>query len=70
VQTELRPCPGCGDDTVFEQPPCADGHTGDGGECPEWLCTGCGAGFLLAGPDTGPDTRSDAGPGAAGRRAA
>ncbi|SNR94534.1 hypothetical protein SAMN04488107_0778 [Geodermatophilus saharensis] len=43
------PCPTCAQDTVFEQPPCADGHTDDGGECPEWICTGCGTGFLLGG---------------------
>ena len=24
------PCPTCGEDRVFEQPPCADGHTADG----------------------------------------
>ncbi|MGY1672785.1 hypothetical protein [Geodermatophilus sp. SYSU D00710] len=41
------PCSTCEEDTVFEQPPCADGHTDEGGECPEWICTGCGAGFLL-----------------------
>ena len=26
----------------FVQPPCADGHTDDGGECPEWACADCG----------------------------
>jgi ribosomal protein L37AE/L43A len=44
------PCTTCGDETAFEQPPCADGHTADGGECPEWVCTGCGAGVLLGAP--------------------
>ncbi|WP_204264193.1 hypothetical protein [Geodermatophilus normandii] len=43
------PCPTCGEDRLFEQPPCADGHTDDDGECPEWLCTDCGGAFLLGG---------------------
>ncbi len=47
---QIWPCPGCGDDAVFEQPPCADGHGSDGGECPEWACTGCGAAFLSGDP--------------------
>jgi hypothetical protein len=41
-------CPTCGEDTDFEQPPCADGHTEDGGDCPEWVCVECGT-ALLAG---------------------
>jgi hypothetical protein len=32
---------------VFVQPPCADGHTEDGGECPEWICLDCGAALLI-----------------------
>lgn len=36
------PCPSCGDDRDFVQPPCVDGHTEDGGECPEWICADCG----------------------------
>jgi ribosomal protein L37AE/L43A len=47
---QIWPCPACGDDAVFEQPPCADGHGSDGGECPEWACTGCGAAFLSGDP--------------------
>ena len=47
---ELWPCPTCGEDRLFEQPPCADGHADDG-ECPEWACTGCGGAFLLGGFD-------------------
>lgn len=43
------PCPDCGEVRAFVQPPCADGHTDDGGECPEWVCADCGTG-LLAGP--------------------
>jgi hypothetical protein len=27
---------------AFVQPPCAEGHTDDGGDCPEWACTDCG----------------------------
>jgi hypothetical protein len=33
----------------FVQPPCADGHTDDGGECPEWACAGCGTAFVIGG---------------------
>ena len=29
------------------QPPCTDGHTDDGGECPEWICADCGAALLI-----------------------
>ena len=29
------------------QPPCADGHTADGGECPEWACADCGTAFVI-----------------------
>jgi hypothetical protein len=29
------------------QPPCADGHTENGGECPEWACVDCGAAVVL-----------------------
>ena len=36
------PCPACGEDRLFVQPPCVDGHTEDGGECPEWACADCG----------------------------
>ena len=40
------PCPTCGQDSEFEQPVCADGHTEDGGECPEWACVDCGTAFV------------------------
>ncbi|MGY1739818.1 MULTISPECIES: hypothetical protein [unclassified Blastococcus] len=49
VQSRDWSCPDCGDVRTFVQPPCADGHTDDGGECPEWVCADCGA-ALLAGP--------------------
>lgn len=40
-------CPICGDVRDFEQPPCVDGHTAEGDECPEWICVDCGTAFLL-----------------------
>jgi len=46
VEHPTWPCPGCGHDTEFEQPVCADGHTDDGGDCPEWACLECGAAFM------------------------
>jgi hypothetical protein len=43
----LRNCPGCGGDEPFEQVhadgPCPD--TRD--ECPEWVCSSCGAGVFM-----------------------
>jgi hypothetical protein len=33
--------------TVFVQPPCTDGHTDDGGQCPEWACAECGSAVVL-----------------------
>ena len=44
---QTLPCPTCGEDTDFEQPTCADGHTDDGGSCPEWACTGCGTALVV-----------------------
>ncbi|MFP5371774.1 MAG: hypothetical protein ACLGI3_13645 [Actinomycetes bacterium] len=43
MDTMSWPCPPCGDVREFVQPPCADGHTDDGGECPEWACVDCGS---------------------------
>lgn len=43
-------CPACGDDREFVQPPCVDGHTADGGECPEWACADCGTAVVSAAP--------------------
>ncbi|MEU8800842.1 hypothetical protein [Spirillospora sp. NPDC048819] len=40
-------CSTCGDERVFEQPPCPDGH---GGECPERACVECGAAILIGSP--------------------
>ena len=44
---QMWPCPPCGKITEFVQPPCADGHTENGGECPEWACVDCGAAVVL-----------------------
>jgi hypothetical protein len=42
----LGNCPGCGADEPFEQV-----HAGAcpdvAGECPEWVCTACGAGVIM-----------------------
>jgi hypothetical protein len=42
VDVREWPCPTCEDQQVFAQPPCVDGHTDEGGACPEWACSGCG----------------------------
>ena len=47
MDARLWPCPSCGDLRAFVQPPCADGHTDDGGECPEWACAACGTAFVI-----------------------
>ena len=41
-ERELR-CVICDRDMMFEVPPCAEGHD----ECPELLCTRCGAAEVL-----------------------
>jgi hypothetical protein len=38
-------CDTCGDVQPFETPPCVDGH---GVDCPELICTGCGAAVMIA----------------------
>ncbi|TDC86666.1 hypothetical protein E1285_22620 [Actinomadura sp. 7K507] len=40
-------CSTCGDERVFEQPPCPDGH---GEECPERACVECGTAILVGSP--------------------
>jgi hypothetical protein len=40
---ELR-CVICNGDMLFEVPPCTDGHD----DCPELVCTRCGAAEVLA----------------------
>ena len=48
MESRSWPCPTCGDERDFVQPPCVDGHTEEGGECPEWACAECGT-ALFAG---------------------
>lgn len=36
-------CPICDGEMLFEVPPCPDGHD----DCPELVCTGCGAAEVL-----------------------
>jgi hypothetical protein len=47
VDSRLWPCTACGEITEFVQPPCADGHTEAGGECPEWACVDCGSAVVM-----------------------
>jgi hypothetical protein len=44
-------CSTCGDDRLFEQPPCPDGH---GPDCPERFCVDCGAAVLVGPLATAP----------------
>jgi hypothetical protein len=53
-------CSTCGDERVFEQPPCSDGH---GAECPERVCVECGAAVLVDPPLTSPGPAHGAPPG-------
>ena len=55
MDNRLWPCAPCGETTVFVQPPCGDGHTDDGGDCPEWACADCGAAVVIgeAAPEAG-----------------
>jgi acetone carboxylase gamma subunit len=48
------PCPPCGEIREFVQPPCSDGHTDDGGECPEWICVDCGTALVVGGLTAAP----------------
>jgi hypothetical protein len=66
----LGNCPGCGGDEPFEQVHAGGQYPGDQcpgdqcpdgtGECPEWMCTGCGAGVFLGLVVTGPVDASSA----------
>jgi hypothetical protein len=47
VESRTEHCPTCAEVREFVQPPCADGHTADGAECPEWACADCGAALLI-----------------------
>jgi hypothetical protein len=42
--TTYRWCGSCGEETVFEPPPCVDGH---GPDCPELLCVDCGLAVVI-----------------------
>ncbi len=37
-------CPECREESVFEQPPCTEGH---GLDCPEWFCVTCGSAVFV-----------------------
>jgi hypothetical protein len=47
VDIRTEHCPTCDDERDFVQPSCVDGHTEDGGECPEWACVDCGTALLI-----------------------
>ena len=49
MDSRLWPCPPCGEVREFIQPECLDGHTEDGGDCPEWACADCGSAVVLGG---------------------
>jgi hypothetical protein len=44
MRVEFRWCPGCSTQTMFEQPPCEDGH---GTDCLDLACMECGFGISL-----------------------
>jgi hypothetical protein len=44
MRVEFRWCPGCSVQTLFEQPPCDDGH---GDDCLDLACMECGFGITL-----------------------
>ena len=46
MDLQLWHCSECGDERGFVQPTCVDGHTEDGGLCPEWACAECGAALV------------------------
>ena len=60
MDSRLWPCPPAATSPAFVQPPCVDGHTDDGGECPEWICADCGAALLIG--DAGAGVRTVCGP--------
>jgi hypothetical protein len=47
MDSRLWPCPPCGEIREFIQPECPDGHSENGGECPEWACVDCGSAVVL-----------------------
>ncbi len=38
-----RHCAFCGDERLFERPPCEDGCD----DCPDWACIDCGAAVVI-----------------------
>ena len=46
MDSQLWHCSDCGDEREFVQPSCTDGHTEDGGPCPDWACVDCGAALV------------------------
>ena len=60
MDSQVWHCSDCGDEREFVQPLCTDGHTDDGGPCPEWACVDCGAalvtGVVVAQPAVVADT--------------
>jgi hypothetical protein len=40
-------CPDCGNDQPFEPIHASECPDSDGGECPEWACTACGAAVIM-----------------------
>lgn len=52
MESRTWSCPSCDDERDFVQPTCLDGHTEDGGECPEWACLDCGTALVLGGVPT------------------
>jgi hypothetical protein len=45
--TPVGNCPGCGGDEPFEQIHLNGCPDAAGGDCAEWVCTGCGAGVIM-----------------------
>jgi hypothetical protein len=46
--TDYKDCPECDDVRLFEQPHPDDCPDTADGECPEWVCTVCGAALITA----------------------
>ncbi|GAC1440934.1 MAG: hypothetical protein NVSMB55_07350 [Mycobacteriales bacterium] len=44
MHVEIRWCATCATDSLFEQPPCEDGH---GEDCLDLACVECGHGIVL-----------------------
>ena len=47
MEQRTEHCPTCDEFQEFVQPPCIDGHTADGGDCPEWACAACGTALFI-----------------------